>query len=154
MNFVSTSQISRAQKLNILKIWNSEYPENLCYNSFEEFEKYIDKLANGYHDIIIDDNGEVRGWLADFDRENERWFVMILDSNMQGIGYGSKLLDRAKNRHSTLKGWVIDKEDYTKRDSNLYQSPIQFYIKNSFKIDVEVRLELDILSAVLIKWSK
>lgn len=56
--------------------------------------------------------------------------------------------------HGVLIAWVIENEDYTKRDRSLYESPIQFYEKNGFVIDLDVRLELDILSAVLLEWSK
>ncbi len=77
---------------------------------------------------------------------------MILDSAIQGKGYGSELVNLAKTENSQLNGWVIDHDLDQKVNGEPYSSPIQFYMKNDFKIAVDSRLENDKISAVQISW--
>jgi hypothetical protein len=87
-------------------------------------------------------------------RENEKWFVIILDSKIHGNGFGTEILELARQNENELNGWVIDHSNERKRDGELYVSPLNFYLNSGFKKLSENRLELDKISAVKIKWGK
>lgn len=138
-------------KTQVFDLWNKEYPERLCYNSIEDFDKYLDQLEAPEHILLLKDN-KVFGWLFLFIRDNQRWFAMIIDSKYSRKGYGSKLLSIAKQKYDQLNGWVIDQDHYFKNDRSKYLSPLRFYEKNDFKLNVQVRLDLDHISASKIVW--
>jgi len=154
MKTLKTSILSLQQKKTIYVLWNNEYPINLTYSSFEEFENYLQNLNNQNHLLLIDENETVKAWYFDFIRENEKWFVMILDSEIQKKGVGTYLLNEAKKSKTELNGWVIDHNNYKKTNGKFYKSPIQFYLKNNFKLVPEIRLALPNISAIKIKWVK
>lgn len=154
METIKTNILTLCQKKEIYQLWNDEYPENISYNSFSEFELYLEKLLNQFNLLLIDSNKNIQGWYFDFTRENEKWFAMILASKIQGKGFGSKLLNEAKKHNTELNGWVINHSNYLKSSGEPYLTPIPFYLKNNFKLLKETRLELENLSAVKIKWIK
>jgi len=154
MDFIKRSLLSKSEKLEVFELWNSEYPEKLCYKSTEEFDKYLESLTNQSHILLIDPSQKIKGWYFDFTRENEKWFAIILDSNMHGNGFGTKILELARQNESELNGWVIDHNNDKKRNGRLYKSPLNFYLKNGFKQLPGNRLELNKISAIKIKWKK
>ncbi|PKA82039.1 hypothetical protein ATE92_0164 [Ulvibacter sp. MAR_2010_11] len=154
MEFINTKALTKSQKEEIHNLWNNEYPEKLNHANLSAFEKYLESLSNQSHILLIDDNKMIKGWYFHFLRENEKWFAIILDSEIQGKGFGSKILNLAKETETELNGWVIDKSSDKKRNGELYKSPLHFYLKNEFELLPEIRLELEILSAVKIKWVK
>lgn len=148
-------------ELNILKsrfkeavydLWNKEYPQNLAYFQLSDFDNYLAKLEDQSHLLLVDEQGLIKGWYFDFIRENEPWFAMILDSKIQGKGWGTQLLNLAKENADTLNGWVIDHDRDLKVDGSVYKSPLAFYKKNGFDLIASERLELENISAVKIKW--
>ena len=154
MEFIRQIVLSKADKKEILTLWNDEYPEKLNYRTLSEFEKYLGSLTEQSHILMKSENHRIKGWYFDFVRENEKWFAIILDSNFHRKGYGTELLNLGKEKESELNGWVIDKQDYKRKNGKLYKSPLIFYLKNGFeKLDNE-RLELEKISAVKIKWKK
>ena len=153
MRIISTKSLTDTQKVQILEIWNKEYPERLVYKTLSDFEAYLEKLADQQHILVIDDNERVYGWYFHFIREEERWFAIILDSDLQGQGFGTRILDLAKEMEPVLNGWVMDKNDL-KKNGEIYPSPLQFYLKNGFELLSETRLETDRMSAVKIRWKK
>ena len=154
MDLIKRSSLSTSEKLEIFKLWNTEYPEKLSYQSLSEFEQYLESLTEQSHILLIDSNEKIKGWYFDFMRENEKWFVIILDSKMHGNGFGTEILELARQNENELNGWVIDQSNERKRDGKLYVSPLNFYLKNGFKKLSGNRLELDKISAVKIKWGK
>jgi len=112
----------------------------------------IIKLIDQYHILLLDDT-KIKGWYFNFIRENEKWFGMILDSDIQGKGFGTKVLNLAKEKESVLNGWVIDHNNDKKQNGEFYKSPLGFYQKNGFEVISNIRLELDKISAVKIKWN-
>lgn len=149
-----TKILSKKQKIEINNLWNNEYPIKLNYSKLDEFETYLSNLKDQNHLLLSDKNGLIKGWCVCFTRENERWFAMILDSQFQGKGYGSQLLDITKKEENELNGWVIDHNKDIKKNGKTYLHPIEFYFKNDFTLLSEKRLELDKISAVKIKWMK
>ncbi|MDP5093060.1 MAG: GNAT family N-acetyltransferase [Polaribacter sp.] len=154
MEFIKLTKLSKTQKKEILNLWNNEYPVKLNYKTLSEFEKYLENLAGQSHILMINENQKIEGWYFDFIRENEKWFAIILNSNYHGKGFGTKILNLAKEKKSELNGWVIDKNNHNKKNGELYKSPLDFYLKNGFEKLAKNRLELEIISAVKIKWKK
>lgn len=154
MEFIRVTDLSQTRKEEILSLWNNEYPENLNYHSLSDFENYLKALTNQSHILLIDKNGSLKGWYFDFVREDETWFGIILDSKLQGQGLGSRILNLAKEKEAELNGWVIDHNNDKRSNGEFYNSPLGFYLKNGFELLPDIRLELEKLSAVKIRWRK
>jgi GNAT superfamily N-acetyltransferase len=154
VEFKKLKELSKTHKEEVLNLWNNEYPEKLNYKTLQDFEYYIESLAEQSHILMINEQQEIKGWYVDFMRENEKWFAIILDSKLQGKGLGTRILNMAKEKEIDLSGWVIDHNSDRKKNGEIYKSPIEFYLKNGFKRLEKIRLELEIISAVKIKWRK
>lgn len=153
MKISSTNHLTLQQKHQILHLWNNEYPEKLAYQNIADFENYLEKLNEVNHFILADEE-KIYGWAITFIREHETWFAIILSENLHGQGWGTKVLNKLKQNKNELNGWVIDHSNDKKLNGNFYKSPLEFYIKNDFKVLSDTRLELEIMSAVKIKWTK
>lgn len=153
MRVIEKIYLSPEQKLALLKLWNSEYPANICFNP-TEFENYLTQLNDKKHLLLIDELERIAGWFFTFVREGEKWFAMIIRNDLQGTGLGTQFLNNAKKSETILNGWVVDHENYLAGNGKPYRSPIGFYLKNGFKICSEIRLETEKLSAVKILWER
>jgi GNAT superfamily N-acetyltransferase len=149
-----TNKLNEISKKEIYKLWNNEYPINLNYHTVADFDRYLLNLINPAHYLLKNETGNTVGWACTFTRDNEVWFAIIINEHYKNKGYGKMLLNLLKTKEITLNGWVIDHNDYIKENGTSYDSPLAFYEKNEFKVISEIRLELEILSAVKIKWSK
>lgn len=154
MEFIKLIQLSKTFKEEILNLWNNEYPEKLNYQNLSNFDNYLKNLEKQSHVLMIDKNKTVKGWYFDFNREDEKWFTIILDTTVHGKGFGTKLLNLAKEKETELNGWVIDHNNDIKKNGNKYKTPLEFYLKNGFEKLTENRLEFEKISAVKIKWTK
>lgn len=152
MKLIQCSRLSESEILEVFKLWNNEYPERLSFESIKEFETYLNELNEQHHLLLVNSERKIKGWYFDFKRDNEKWFAIILDSNLHGKGFGTKILELAKQKEHELNGWVIDHNKDKKKSGELYNSPLNFYLKNGFIKLSAVRLELDKISAVKIKW--
>lgn len=153
MKVITTNHPNPKQKQQILQLWNNEYPEKLAYKNLEGFENYLEKLNEVNHFLLLDDE-KIQGWAITFKRESETWFAIILSGDLHGKGWGTKILNKLKQNTEELHGWVIDHNTDKKLNGNFYKSPLEFYLKNNFDILSDVRLELEIMSAVKIRWKK
>ncbi len=142
------------QKCSLLELWNHEYPAHLAYADIDAFQSYLDNLIEPEHLLLETETGEIKGWYFHFTRNEEKWFAIILSVDIQGQKMGTALLEKARETQTELNGWVVDQDLYKKRDGTPYPSPLGFYLKNGFKLLEEERLELDILSAIKIRWRK
>jgi len=149
MEFIKTKILTFKQKEEVNELWNNER-----HSELSDLENYLYNLNDQHHILLIGKNGIIKGWYFDFIRDDEKWFVMILDSKVQGKGLGTALLNQAKKKESELNGWVIDHNNNKKQNGDFYKSPIEFYKKNGFEILSDTRLELEKISAVKIKWKK
>lgn len=154
MKFINLTELSKANKKEILDLWNNEYPEKLNYQSLAEFDNYLENLTEQSHIVMLNEDFIIKGWYFDFIRENEKWFAIILDSELHGKGFGTKILNLAKERESELNGWVIDNNNGKKNNGLIYFSTLKFYEKCGFEIKTDNRLELDKISAIKIKWTR
>ncbi|MGN8069577.1 N-acetyltransferase [Mucilaginibacter sp. SG564] len=146
-NFLTDTQLHAAYQL-----WNDEYPGKLQHHHIADFSNYLDNLAHKTYFLLINEDGILMGWSATFLREDERWFAIILNSNVQGKKYGTSILNEIKKHENYLAGWVIDKEGELKADGKPYASPLMFYIKNGFAVHEDQRIESNKISAVKISW--
>lgn len=155
MNFKITEQstLNTAEKNQLFSLWNNEYPESLSYRDMSEFDAYLNHLSNIKHLLLLDEQNHIMGWAFSFERENERWFAIILSEICQKKGWGKQMLEQIKSTEKDLSGWVIDHNNAKKNDGRNYLSPLEFYQKCRFKILPEQRLELEKISAVKIHWS-
>lgn len=152
MKIIKKEVLSLQDKETVLRIWNNEYPEKLNYQTVDDFDSYLNALAEKNHYLLIDDEGRIKGWAFTFLREEEDWFAIILDNDFQGAGNGSFLINELKKNKSSLNGWVIDHETDVKKNKEQYKSPMSFYIKNGFEVIKEKRFESEKMSAVKINW--
>lgn len=53
-----------------------------------------------------------------------------------------------------MNAWATDHQNDLKQNKENYLSPLGFYIKNKFKVNKNIRIENDRISAVKIFWSK
>ncbi|RFZ92800.1 N-acetyltransferase [Mucilaginibacter conchicola] len=146
------ARLTEQQKQTLLDIWNTEYPKQLCMPGINEFDAYLNSLTNPTYLLLRADDGEIIGWATLFTVETVRCFFIMLKSKMHGKGCGTLLLNALKAKESVLFGWAVDHNRDVKADGTPYPSPVDFYRKNGFTINNELRLETDILSAVNIHW--
>lgn len=152
MQLITTLILNPEQKQQALTIWNTEYPERLVMPAIADFDEFIDALFNPKYYLLLD--GEIMaGWASTFFINNVRCFFIMLNGIYHGMGYGTMLLNELKNNGDQLFGWAIDHNNDIKADGRLYPSPIDFYKKNGFVINNELRLENETLSAVNILWN-
>ena len=154
MKFITTSRLYKIQKSQIRNLWNAEYPAIIQQKELADFEKYLSGLKEKNHILIKEKNGIIVGWFIDFIRDGERWFAMIVSSEIQGKGYGSKLLEMGKKRNTELNGWAVQSTEYKRSDGKPYKPPLGFYEKMGFRIFSEIKFETDIMTTVKIKWEQ
>ncbi|MBF7092780.1 GNAT family N-acetyltransferase [Flavobacterium sp. ALJ2] len=145
--------LSSKRKESLLQLWNNEYPASLNHEAIHDFDLYLNSLSNAEHYFLLDRN-KIKGWAFTFLRENEDWFAIIIDSQIQGNGKGSLLIKELKKNNDSLNGWVIDHENEIKNNAAPYKSPLLFYEKNGFTVCSEIRMENEKISAVKIKWQR
>lgn len=154
MELIEKTFLNDNEKIQIMKIWNNEYPIILNFSDSAGFDDYLNSLSDVVHYIVENENNLILAWGCKFKRDNEKWFAIILDQKIQDKGKGTEILNTIKNNEINLNAWVIDTENYKKLDGEIYKSPLNFYLKNSFKTCPKIRLENEKLSAVKITWEK
>ncbi len=153
LKIIQTTELNEQIKKQVFDLWNNEYPEKLSYASLNEFDNYLQSLSNLTHFLMTRDEDLILGWALTFDRENEKWFAIILNEKIKGQGLGRKMLNNIKQTEPILNGWVIDHNNDKKKNGQFYTSPLKFYEKCGFKILSKERLELHKISAVKIRWT-
>jgi GNAT superfamily N-acetyltransferase len=146
------TDLTDQQKEAALKIWNAEYPAKLCMPGIAEFKVFLDSLVKPGYFLLKDDDAEIIGWATLFSVESVRCFFIMIKSASHGKGYGTMLLNALKAKENSLFGWAVDHNNDVKADDTPYPSPLNFYRKNNFTINNNLRLETDVLSAVNIIW--
>jgi GNAT superfamily N-acetyltransferase len=154
MKIHQTTVLTLNQKQSLLELWNAEYPEKIRYTKLSEFDNYLDGLSNKEHYLLVDNQNQILGWAFTFFREQEDWFGIIIDSEIQGKGFGIFLLNELKKNKLILNGWVIDHENDLKQKKEPYLSPLEFYTKNGFLVHQNIRIENDKICAVKIRWKR
>ena len=154
MKIIQKEVLSFEDKKSLMQLWNTEYPVNLNYGEIHDFDLYLNGLSDLKHYLLIDDETKIKGWAFAFLRDNEDWFAILIDNQIQGSGNGSLLITELKNNHHHLNGWVIDHDKEIKLNKEPYKSPVLFYLKNGFTVCTETRIENEKISAVKINWKR
>jgi hypothetical protein len=154
MKLIEKKSLNEDQKIRITEIWNNEYPITLAFSDSSGFDNYLSALSQTDHYILEDEEHKIMAWACKFTRENEKWLVIILDEKIHGKGHGTEILNVLKKNETHLNGWVVDNEIYKKINGDMYKSPLNFYLKNSFKTSPEIRTKNEKLSALKITWEK
>ena len=152
MKIVEQNELSTEQKSRIVEMWNAEYPSSLVHSGISSFEDYLNKLGDQKHFLLVDEAGEISGWAMIFVRDEAKWFAIIIDSKLQGKGFGIKLLDALKAAENHFYGWVIDTDDFRKANGEKYRSPLGFYKKIGFIVHEDEKLIKENISGVKIEW--
>ena len=84
---INTTELNEQAKQQVLDLWNNEYPKKLSYNSLIEFDHYLQNLNNLKHYLLTGNIEITLGWPLTFDRDNEKWFAIILSEKVQGKGF-------------------------------------------------------------------
>lgn len=153
MKIIEQTELTEDQKSRVVELWNAEYPVDLKHSEVSEFDKYLNERPNKKHFLLIDSSNKIVGWACAFDRENARWFAIIIDGKMHGQGLGVKLIDALKTAENRFFGWVIDHADSKKSNGESYRSPLGFYKKLGFKVHENERIEKEGISGVKIEWN-
>lgn len=153
MKIIEHTELSARQKRRIVQLWNAEYPLSLVYSKDSKFDDYLNGLEKKRHFLLVDSTETIFGWALTFDRDDARWFAIIIDNIIQGRGYGIKLMDRLKETEDNFSGWVIDHNNGRKLNGELYLSPLGFYKKIGFRVCYGDRIESDKMSGVRIEWN-
>lgn len=152
---IFTSQVLTAhQKEKAYQLWNNEYPQQLKYAHIAQFDEYLKGLDDLIHYLLFNSEESMVGWAATFNRNSEKWFAIIVDSSIQGEGYGTAMLNAIKGNEQCLVGWAINHDGDTKLNGHPYPSPVAFYLKNQFCVIESCRLETEQISAVKIGWKE
>lgn len=154
MKIIQTQVLTLEQKESLFELWNAEYPERIGYKDLSEFQDYLNGLLSLRHYLLVDDLNIISGWAFTFFREGEDWFGIIIDSKIQGKRFGTLLLDELKSNTPVLNGWATDHQNDVKRNKEPYLSPLEFYTKNRFIVNQNIRMGNDRISAVKIRWER
>jgi hypothetical protein len=154
MKIIQAMDLALEQKQSLFELWNAEYPERIGYKELSEFENYLEGLSSVKHFLLVNDLSKIFGWAFTFVREDEDWFGIIIDSKMHGKRFGTLLLDELKRTASVLNGWSTDHQNDVKRNKEPYLSPLDFYTKNGFIVDQNIRMENEKISTVKIRWER
>lgn len=152
MNWIETTTLNEAQRLAIFNLWNSEYPQEICYARLIDLDQYLTNLTDGRHCFLLDEQDHIKGWGYVFTRNEGRWFAIILSRTLQHKGWGLRMLDKLKQGESELNGWIVEGMQFKKSDQSNYVPPLDFYLRNGFSLYPETRLVLPAISAFHIKW--
>jgi len=150
---IETLSLKKAEKEDIIKLWNGEYPSTVVHEDEASFDNYLNGLEDVRH-LLLKRDDKIIGWFFTFWRDNERGFGMMLNNDWQGLGLGARMLRWAKKRYDNLNGWAVESNDYKKANGDSYPSPLAFYEKQGFKIYRDRKFITEILSTVKIEWLK
>jgi len=148
VEIVKTKILNDKQYRQIDQLWNEEYPENFK----GRFRLLLDGINDYNHYIIEDKNHNVVAWAADFKKDKEVRFSILVRENQKGQGLGSQLMNRLKQEHNFFFGWVIDHDNDIKLNGENYDSPLPFYLKLGGEVLSNSRLDTEIVNAVKIKF--
>lgn len=145
MEIKHTSSLSPEENAHVNQLWNEEYPVTLI----DRFPLLLNDTTFSDHFVIFVDQKLV-GWTVIFTKDGEKRFSILVDSNHQGKGIGTRLIELLFTHYDDFYGWVIDKDYFLKKDGSRYLSPLPFYQKLNFKVLPDQRIDTDMLSAVKI----
>lgn len=146
--------LSDAQLEQVLKSWNSSYPVGIYYKDLHSFKEFLNPLIKPKHYIQLSMDNDIIAWMMTFDREQERWFSIIISEDFKGRGFGKKMIEHISKNEPPLNGWVVDHNKDIKADGSAYLSPLNFYLKLGFQVLPRQRFEKIGISCVKVVLNK
>lgn len=147
------SLLSEEEKKVLLSLWNGEYPIIISHSSLQSFNHYLDSLENVTHYLLMDlSHNIIKGWAFTFDRDNLRWFAIMLSPTIQKKGIGRAMLKVLMTKEKSLNAWVIDHDRYMKSNGQPYLSPLPFYVKLGCEVSKKEASKSGNLSVVRINF--
>lgn len=143
---LQTTTLSPHQSQQINDLWDTEYPAKLR----GRFPLLLDGASQYRHYLILDD-GNVAAWAADFYKDGELRFSIIVHPSYQGKGLGRQLIGRLRQENGAIWGWVIDHNNDTRHDGTPYLSPLPFYLSLGCQVVEDQRIDNALLSAVKVR---
>ena len=130
--FLYQKELTVKQLKKIFLLWNNEYPISFHFDRWENLKNYFNAYDDLHHILYVNGNS-IEGWWCDFNRDNERWFTILVSSSFQKKGIRRSLVERGKESSECINGWVIEAIKLPKKGGNLYRSPLSFYLKMGFE---------------------
>lgn len=146
---IKTKTLTDLQFEQINQLWNNEYPIKLK----DRFPLLLVDVDRYNHYIIEDIDKNIIAWAVDFEKEKQIRFSIIVSAKHRGKGLAKLLIDKLKEEHHEFYGWVIDHNNDLKSNGEPYQSPLGFYQKLGFKVLNDIRIDSEMIKAVMIKWT-
>lgn len=146
--------LNEKQIEDTFQLWNREYPKLLGHKDRFSFRLFLSQLEDVQHRLVEDENKVVVAWHFQFTRDLENWFGLIIDRKHQKSGIGSELIRASKMKNLELNGWVIEESIYEKEDGSIYNSPLDFYLKNEYKQIGHDIFKSNNVKVIKIRWQK
>jgi GNAT superfamily N-acetyltransferase len=143
-----TKVLTQQQAMQIDMLWNALYSVKLK----DRFSLLLQGVDNFMHYMIEDEAGNVQAWAVYFEKEDKIRFSILVSKAAQGKGLGRQLIDALKADLPEFYGWVTDHNNDLLSDGSTYISPLPFYLKQGFKVLDNVRLDTEMIQAVMIHW--
>jgi GNAT superfamily N-acetyltransferase len=147
MKIHRSATLSAKHDAEINALWNTEYPQKLT----DRFALLLVDTTLVIHFYVLNQQDEIIAWSVLFEKDNDLRFSIIVSSNYKQKGLGTALLTEMKKEGRAFSGWVIDHNHDLKANGSNYLSPLSFYVKNGFTIDQSMRLDNEIIKAVLVR---
>lgn len=148
MNIQRTEFLSAKQFSEINALWNEEYPVQLK----DRLALLLEDNTKTIHFYLLDELEQIIAWSVLFEKEQDLRFSILVSRKHQKQGLGSILLTEMKKEDLAFSGWVIDHDLDLLSDGGNYPSPLNFYLKNGFKVDESHRLNNEMIKAVLVRY--
>jgi GNAT superfamily N-acetyltransferase len=147
---IQTKVLTPEQSAQINQLWNDEFPAQLK----DRFPLLLLDVDSYDHFLIEDANQKVMAWVVVFQQAQQTRFSLIVAANQRNKGLATLLINQLKGTNPVFYGWVIDHEQDLKSNGAPYPSPLAFYEKLGFEILANVRLDTEMIKAVMIKWDE
>ena len=132
----------------LFKAWNEEFPESMAFESLKDFKVFLGKMENARHFVTFRrNNKDISAWMALYNKNNERWIVLLLPTFQIENTLATELLRMSKELENELNVWVID---HLKPQTNR----VQFFLDNGFDYAEKVRFENETATVVKMRWTK
>ena len=80
--FLYQKELTVKQLKKIFLLWNNEHPISFHFDRWENLKNYFNAYDDLHHTLYMNGNS-IEGWWCDFNRDNQRWFTILVSSSFQ-----------------------------------------------------------------------